>query len=106
MRLRATRNFLLATICGIEKIVKSCVSNVIFNLDQVKISEWDDYRSEKVIVPIALRWIVRQLIMEFTGIRRTRWSSVDGSEQPTRDPKYYSITGIGKFVRSAEEEQH
>jgi hypothetical protein len=69
--LQVPREFLFGTISRMEEAVKSCSHDLVFNLDEVGagVSEWEDRKSKKVIVPTA--WVVRRFIMELTGIWNT-----------------------------------
>jgi hypothetical protein len=55
-RLQIPREFLLGTINEIEEVMQSCVCELVFNLNEVGIgvSEWEDRKSKKVVVPTAM----------------------------------------------------
>jgi hypothetical protein len=52
--LQVLRGFLLGTISGIEEAVQGCIDDLVFSLDEVGVSEWEDRKSKKVILPSAM----------------------------------------------------
>jgi hypothetical protein len=53
-RLQVSRELLLRTISPMEEAVQSCVRDLVFNLDEVRVSEWEDRKSKKLVVPTAM----------------------------------------------------
>jgi hypothetical protein len=53
-RLQVPQEFVLGTINGIEEAVHGCTRDLVFNLDEVGVSEWEDRKSKKVVVPLAM----------------------------------------------------
>jgi hypothetical protein len=54
-RLEIRRCFLDKTIQCISQFVQGRPTQLVFNLDEVGISEWEDRKSKKVIVPLSAR---------------------------------------------------
>jgi hypothetical protein len=52
-RLQVLRLFLDATLRSMAEAVHGCPADLVFNLDEVRISEWEDRKPKKVIVPMA-----------------------------------------------------
>jgi hypothetical protein len=50
-RPQVRREFLHGTISGMEEAVQGCVRDLLFNLDEVWVSELEECTSKKVIVP-------------------------------------------------------
>jgi hypothetical protein len=50
-RLEVSRVFLNETICYLREHVQWMKAELIFNLDQVGVSEWQDRRDKKVFIP-------------------------------------------------------
>jgi hypothetical protein len=54
-RLEASQVFLEAAIEGVQTHVQNACADLVFNLDQIGISEWEDWVKRKVIVPSVMR---------------------------------------------------
>jgi hypothetical protein len=54
-RLEVPRCFLDQTIQCLTELVQGCRVELVFNLDEVGISDWEDRQSKKVIVPVSAR---------------------------------------------------
>jgi hypothetical protein len=54
-RLEVPRCFLDQTIQCLIEFVHGCRAELAFNLDEVGISDWEDRKSKKVIVPVSAR---------------------------------------------------
>jgi hypothetical protein len=52
--LQIPREFLPGPISGMEEAVQGCIRDLVFNLDEVGVSEWEDCKSKKVVVPPAM----------------------------------------------------
>jgi hypothetical protein len=52
-RLQVLQEFLLRTMSGMEQAMDGCVSGLVFNPDEVCVSELEDRRSKKVVIPSA-----------------------------------------------------
>jgi hypothetical protein len=65
--LQVSREFLLETINRIEEAAHGCVRDLAFNLDEAGVSEWEDRKSKKVVIPTDMGNQVRHFIMELTG---------------------------------------
>jgi hypothetical protein len=48
------RGFFERTVQDLHDNVQGCVDELVFNLDEVGISVWDDRKQKKVIVPAAM----------------------------------------------------
>jgi hypothetical protein len=53
-RLEVPREFLRKTLRRMKDAVKGCVRDLVFNLDEVGVSDWEDRKSKRVVVPAAL----------------------------------------------------
>jgi hypothetical protein len=53
-RLQVPRAFLERTRRDLNKHVQGCVSELIFNLDEVGISDWDDCKTRRVVLPATM----------------------------------------------------
>jgi hypothetical protein len=53
-RLQIPREFLLGTISGMEEAAQDCIRDLVFNLDETGVSEWEDRKSKKVVVLSAM----------------------------------------------------
>ena len=53
-RLQVPRVFLDETIRSMHEAVQGCASDLVFNLDEVGISDWEDRKPKKVVVPITV----------------------------------------------------
>jgi hypothetical protein len=53
-RLEVTRIFLNETVRGRGEYVQGMKAELVFNLDEVGVSEWEDCRDKKVVIPRAL----------------------------------------------------
>jgi hypothetical protein len=62
-RLRLLRAFLERRIRDLQDYVQSCVAELVFNLDEVGISDREDGRTKKVIAPP--QCLVRRYIMDY-----------------------------------------
>jgi hypothetical protein len=62
-RLRVPRAFLERAIKDLHDHVQGCVADLVFNLDEVGISDWEDRKTKKVVVPP--RCLVRPYIMRY-----------------------------------------
>jgi hypothetical protein len=54
-RLQAPRVFLDRTVQNLKENVQGCIAELVFSLDEVGISDWEDRKSRKVIVPATMR---------------------------------------------------
>jgi hypothetical protein len=54
-RLKIPRCFLEQTLACISQFVQGRPIELVFNLDEVRISEWEDRKPKKVLVPISMR---------------------------------------------------
>jgi hypothetical protein len=54
-RLEVPRRFLDQTIRCLTELVHGCRAELVFNLDEVGISDWEDRQSRRVIVPVSAR---------------------------------------------------
>jgi hypothetical protein len=59
------RIFLEAAIEGVRTHVQNACADLVFNLDEIGISEWENRVERKVIVPSAMR--EQRFFMEFTA---------------------------------------
>lgn len=50
-RLQIPREFLVETLRCMDQAVQGCVRDLVFNLDEVGASEWEDRKSKRVVVP-------------------------------------------------------
>jgi hypothetical protein len=62
-RLEVPRVFLDETISCLRDFVQGMKADLVFNLDEVGMSDWEDRKDKKVIVPA--RWMVRRYIIKF-----------------------------------------
>jgi hypothetical protein len=53
-RLEVPRVFLDETISSLREFVQGMKAEIVFNLDEVGISDWEDRKDKKVVVPTAL----------------------------------------------------
>jgi hypothetical protein len=53
-RLQVRREFFLRTISGMEDAMQGCIRDLVFNLHEIGVSEWEDCKSKKVVVPSAM----------------------------------------------------
>jgi hypothetical protein len=53
-RLQVPRVFLKRTVKALHDHVQGCVADLVFNLDEVGISDWEDRKTTRVVVPAAL----------------------------------------------------
>jgi hypothetical protein len=53
-RLQVPRIFLEKTIRSMHETLEGCPVDLVFDLDEVGISDWEDRKPKKVVVPIAL----------------------------------------------------
>jgi hypothetical protein len=53
-RLQISREFLLGTISEMEEAVPGSVGYLVFHLDEVGVSEWEDRKSKKAVVSTAM----------------------------------------------------
>jgi hypothetical protein len=53
-RLQAPRAFLERTVKDLHDHVQGCVADLVFNLDEVGISDWEDRKTKKGVVPAAM----------------------------------------------------
>jgi hypothetical protein len=51
-RLQVSRVFLDETTCSMHETVQDCPPDLVFNLDEVGISDWADRKSKKLVVRI------------------------------------------------------
>jgi hypothetical protein len=65
-RLQVPREYVVATIRVMEKAVSGCICDSVFRFENREVSESKDHKSKEVVVPIAIRWVVRQFIMGST----------------------------------------
>jgi hypothetical protein len=54
LRLEVPRVFLQAGLEGFRDHVHSACAELVFNLDEIGISEWEDHCTRRVIVPSAM----------------------------------------------------
>jgi hypothetical protein len=54
-RLQVPRVFLEETIRTMHETIQRRPSELVFNLDEVEISDWEDRKPKKVVVPITAR---------------------------------------------------
>jgi hypothetical protein len=54
-RLQVPRMFLERTVQDLKEHVQGCVAELVFNLDEVSISDWEDRKTKTVIVRAAMR---------------------------------------------------
>jgi hypothetical protein len=66
LHLQVPRIFLHETRCCIQEAVNGRLSDFVFNLDEVKISERADPKLKEVLVAVA--WPVKLSAMEYRGI--------------------------------------
>jgi hypothetical protein len=53
-RFQVSRIFLMETICTMHETLQGCPVDLVFNLDEVGISDWEDRKPKKVVVPITV----------------------------------------------------
>jgi hypothetical protein len=53
VRLQVPREFLLGTMSGMNDVVQSCIRDLVFNLDEVEVAEWENHKSKQVVFPSA-----------------------------------------------------
>jgi hypothetical protein len=53
--LQVPRVFLDDTVQNLNKCVQECVDELVFNLDEVRISDWEDRKTRTVLVPATMR---------------------------------------------------
>jgi hypothetical protein len=53
-RLQVLRIVLEETICNLHETLRGCPANLVFNLDEIGISDWEDRKPKKVVVPITV----------------------------------------------------
>jgi hypothetical protein len=58
--------FLDKTIQELNEHVKGCIAELVFNLDEVGISDWEDRKPRKVIA--RRRCLARRYIMAYLGM--------------------------------------
>jgi hypothetical protein len=54
-RLQVPRVFPERTVQNLNEHIQGCVVELVFNLDEVSISDWEDRKTKKVIVPATMR---------------------------------------------------
>jgi hypothetical protein len=53
-RLQVPRIFLEETICSLHETFHACPVDLVFNLDEVGISDWEDRNPKRVVIPITI----------------------------------------------------
>jgi hypothetical protein len=53
-RLQVPRIFPEETICSMHGTLQGCPSDLVFNLGEVEISDWEDRKPKKVVIPITV----------------------------------------------------
>jgi hypothetical protein len=49
----------------LHKCVQGCVAELVFNLDKVGISDWEDHKTKKVVALAAMLRLVRRSIIKY-----------------------------------------
>jgi hypothetical protein len=65
-RLQVANAFVERTIQDLHDYLQGCVVELVFNLDEVGISDWEEHKTKRVLVPAAN--LIRRYIMGYLGI--------------------------------------
>jgi hypothetical protein len=53
-RLQVPRELLLGTISGMEEAMQGCIHDLLFDLEEIGVLEWEDRKSKKVVILSAM----------------------------------------------------
>jgi hypothetical protein len=54
-RLQVPRLFLERTVQNLNEYIQGCTAELVFNLDEVGISDWEDRKARKAVIPVTMR---------------------------------------------------
>jgi hypothetical protein len=79
--LRYPRQFLVETLRDMEGAVQGSVHDLVFNLDEVDVSDWENRKLKRIVVPRAFgNWAIHH--------------GINGSESVTPDSGYPHILEV------------
>jgi hypothetical protein len=63
--------FLQGRIKDLHEYIQGCVAELVFNLDEVSISDWEDRKMKNFVARAAMPSLVRRYIMAYLETRNT-----------------------------------